>query len=154
MKLKETIRRILREENEKTPKSKLINLLEKPNGLVKLLNGGFTIEDISDIMEMPKKEIYQEYFLKIKKRPFVKHLMKITKDSSIIDELIKYEFGENAVIYGSEIPNFYEVHDETIDHPGGTMLYWEDANNWEEFEYKPNGIVLVTDETGTREEQW
>ena len=61
MTLKETIRKILREENEKTPKSKLINLLEKPNGLVNLLNGGFTIEDISNITEMSEKEIYQKF---------------------------------------------------------------------------------------------
>ena len=61
MKLKETIRRILREENEKTPKSKLINLLEKPNGLVNLLNGGFTIKDITNITEMSEKEIYQRF---------------------------------------------------------------------------------------------
>ena len=154
MTLKETIRRILREENEKTPKSKLINLLEKPNGLVKLLNGGFTIEDISDIMEMSEKEIYQEYLLKINKRPFIKHLMKMTKNKSIINELIKYEFGENAKLYVHGDEKYYEIFDETIDHPGGTMVYWEDTNNWEEFEYKPNGIVLVTDETGTREEQW
>jgi hypothetical protein len=59
--MRNLIRRILREENEKTPKSKLINLLEKPNGLVKLLNGGFTIEDISDVMEMSKNEIYQRF---------------------------------------------------------------------------------------------
>jgi len=154
MTLKETIRRILREENEKTPKSKLINLLEKPNGLVKLLNGGFTIEDISDIMEMSEKELYQEYLLKINKRPFIKHLMKMTKNKSIINELIKYEFGENAKLYVHGDEKYYEIFDETIDHPGGTMVYWEDTNNWEEFEYKPNGIVLVTDETGTREEQW
>ena len=50
--MRNLIRRILREENEKTPKSKLINLLEKPNGLVNLLNGGFTIEEISNITEM------------------------------------------------------------------------------------------------------
>lgn len=152
--MRNLIRRILREENEKTPKSKLLKMLNKPNGLVKLLNGGFIIEDISDIMEMSEKELYQEYLLKINKRPFIKHLMKMTKDSSIIDELIKYEFGENAVIYGSEIPNFYEVHDETINHPGGTMVYWEQDDDWEEFEYKPNGIVLVTGKVDTREEEW
>ena len=152
--MRNLIRRILREENEKTPKSKLINLLEKPNGLVKLLNWGFTIEAICDIMEMSEKELYQEYLLKINKRPFIEHLMKMTKNVSIIHELIKDEFGENAKLYRDEEQNFYEVFDETIDHPGGTMVYWEDANNWEEFEYKPNGIVLVTDETGTREEQW
>ena len=66
MKLKETIRRILREENEKTPKSKLLKTLNKPNGLVKLLNWGFTIEAICDIMEMSEKELYQEYLLKNK----------------------------------------------------------------------------------------
>jgi hypothetical protein len=154
MTLKETIRRILREENEKTPKSKLLKILNKPNGLVKLLNGGFTIEDICDIMEMSEKELYQEYLLKINKRPFIEHLMKMTKNVSIIHELIKYEFGENAKLYRDEDQNFYEIYDETIDHPGGTMVYWEQDDDWEEFEYKPNGIVLVTDETGTREEQW
>ena len=61
MKLKDTIRKILREESEKNPKSKMEKLIEKPNGLVKLLNGGFTIEDISDIMDMSEKEIYQRF---------------------------------------------------------------------------------------------
>jgi hypothetical protein len=59
--MRNLIRRILREENEKTPKSKLLKMLNKPNGLVKLLTGGFTIEDISDIMEMSEKEIYQRF---------------------------------------------------------------------------------------------
>ena len=61
MNLQETIRRILREQSENVHKSKLINLLEKPNGLVNLLNGGFTIEDISNITEMSEKEIYQKF---------------------------------------------------------------------------------------------
>ena len=152
--MRNLIRRILREENEKTPKSKLLKMLNKPNGLFKLLNGGFTIEDISDIMDMSEKEIFQEFLLKINKRPFIKHLMKMTKNVSIINELIKDEFGENAELYGDEDQNFYEIYDETIDHPGGTMLYWEQDDDWEEFEYKPNGIVLVTGEVDTREEEW
>ena len=59
--MRNLIRRILREENEKTPKSKLLKMLNKPNGLVNLLNGGFTIEDISNITEMSEKEIYQRF---------------------------------------------------------------------------------------------
>lgn len=156
--MRNLIRKILREENEKTLKSKLLKILNKPNGLITLINGGMSIKGISNILEMPEKEIYQEFLLRINKRPFIKHLMKMTKNKSIINELIKNEFGENAILnakeYVYEDQNFYEIHDETIDHPGGTLLYWEDANNWEEFEYKPNGIVLVTDETGTRKEQW
>ena len=59
--MRNLIRRILREESEKNPKSKLSKILNKPNRLVKLLNRGFTIEDICDIMEVSEKELYQKY---------------------------------------------------------------------------------------------
>jgi len=59
--MRNLIRRILREENEKTPKSKLIKQLERPNGLITLLKGGLTIDDITNITEIPEKEIYRKF---------------------------------------------------------------------------------------------
>ena len=59
MKLKETIRRILREESEKTPKSKMEKLIEKM-GLMSLIHL-IGLDNILDTLEITKEELYQKY---------------------------------------------------------------------------------------------
>ena len=120
MTLKETIRRILREENEKTPKSKLINLLEKPNGLVNLLNGGFTIEDISNITEMSEKEIYQKF------NP-LEFIDKKYKES--IQDTILERIGRNNWIQSRKNKTEEEIIKELITYGIDDVHY--DIMNWD-----------------------
>jgi hypothetical protein len=120
MTLKETIRKILREENEKTPKSKLINLLEKPNGLVNLLNGGFTIKDITNITEMSKKEIYQKF------NPF-EFIDKMYKES--IKNTILERIGRNNWTQSRKNKTEDEIIKELISYGIDDVHY--DIMNWD-----------------------
>jgi len=59
MKLKDTIRRILREESEKTPKSKMEKIIEIM-GLISSIHS-IGLDNILDILEITKEELYQKY---------------------------------------------------------------------------------------------
>lgn len=89
--------------------------------------------------------------------PYFYNLKKITKDLNlvklIINTLFQKKYGDNENIYVGYYSYGMEVHNSEINHPGGTMVYFED-DDWEEFEYLPDGVVLVTSENGTHKEQY
>ena len=101
MNLQETIRRILREESEKTPKSKMEKLIEKM-GLMSLIHS-MGLENILDTLEITKEELYQKY------NPFKKFFT---------DEEFNTEFYDTIKYFSR--PHFYDIikkksSEETLD---------------------------------------